>query len=99
MENGYFDGCEDVKKLYDIYIERGVNPLYKRHRTDNVDKTCTKVTYMDTLSTVDHVVFVAHPHIKTFGQFIGTNGHNVALVLLKDIVKTQSYKAHEVISM
>ena len=99
LENRSFDGVEDVKKLYSIYIERGVNPLYKKNRTDKMDNAWTTVRYIDTLSTVDHIVFVVHPHYKTFGQFVGTNGHEIALVLLANKPKAQSFKAHEVISM
>ena len=99
MENRSFEGLEDVKKLYSIYIERGVNPLLKRNRTDKVDNIGTNVSYIDTLTTVDHIVFVVHPHYKTFGYFVGTNGHEVALVLLVDKTKAQSFEARQVISM
>lgn len=51
------------------------------------------------LSTVDHTVFVVHPHFKTFGQFLGTNGHEIALVLFPGNPTAQSFKPHEVISM
>ena len=98
LENRHFDGVEDVKKSFSVYIERGVNTLHK-NRPDKLDKARTTVRYIDTLSTVDHIVFVAHPHYKTFGQFVGTNGHEIALVFLLNKPRAQSFKAHEVISM
>lgn len=86
LDNGHYEGTEEVKKLFKLYVE-------------NREGVAAKQTYIETLRTVAHPVFVTDGRYKTFGSFVGTNGKGHALVLMENVRERVVLEAHNVISM
>lgn len=86
LDNGHYERMEEVKKLFKMYVE-------------NRDAVAPKETYIETLRTIAHPVFVSDGRYKTFGSFVGTNGKGHALVLVENVRERVVLEAHNVISM
>lgn len=80
---------EDVRKRFRLFVAQA------RREWKNTEG----VSYMDDLSTDNHVVFISHSLYKTFGHFIGSNGKGDALLRVQHSTSVISVPPNLVISM
>lgn len=80
---------EDVKKRFRLFA----GPARKEW------KKSEGVSYMNELSTDNHIVFVSHSLYKTFAHFIGSNGKGDALLRVQHSRAVISVPPNLVISM
>lgn len=101
IDHKHYDGVEDVKKLFNVHVQRGFQPIVKleRNADPNLKIMQKNMRYIDLMSTVSHDVFVTDRNVKNFGIFTGSNAKGVALVLLEGRRNPEAFDAKLVISM
>lgn len=80
---------EDVRKRFRLFVSR----------SEKQWTASDGLSYMDGLSTDNHIVFVSHGMYKTFAHFVGSNGKGDALVTVHHSTQVTSVPPHLVISM
>ena len=86
LENGQFSGVEEVRRLYDEYVERQ-------------GQETSEVPYIETLGREGHKVFVTDSLHKTFGTFVGANTKGRAIVTFENKGGCYDFDGEYVISM
>lgn len=72
--------------------------FYSKHWT-NVWRKQEGLTYVEALSTDNHIVFVSHSAYKTFARFLGSNSKGDALVGMEHGSSVVSLPVNLLISM
>ena len=85
LENGQYECVAEVRKLYEEYVGKD----YEAE---------AEVPYIDTLSREGHKVFVSEGLYKMFGNFVGSNSKERAIVTFDNKAGCHVFDADRVIS-